>query len=139
LDKQRLDERIDSQMQRFFHQIKEINSQFKVMNQTMRRPMFEGPKLPQSDQELLRISKSLLKKVDPSNLKRNTEVSGPVMVSKEDAAVEMIRKMKKEKALKIARQYRAYKLRVCVKKRMAARKILRYYLQVKMRRAACKI
>jgi hypothetical protein len=72
LDVQRLDDRIDSQMQRFFHQIKEIDSQFKVMNQTMRRPLFEAPKLPQSDQELLRISKSLLKKVDPSNLKRNT-------------------------------------------------------------------
>ena len=61
------------------------------------------------------------------------------MISKEDAAVEMIRKMKREKAVKIARQYRAYRLRVTVKKRIAARKILRYYRQVKMRRAAIKI
>ena len=136
---QRLDERIDSQMQKFFHQIKEIDSQFKVMNQTMKRPMFEGPKLPQSDQELLRISKSLLKKVDPSNLNRNKEVSGPLMISKEDAAVEMIRKMKREKAFKIARQYRAYKLRITIKKRVAARRILRYYRQVKLSRAAFKI
>ena len=109
------------------------------MNQTMKRPLFEGPKLPQSDQELLRISKSLLKKVDPSHLKRTTQVSGAVMISKEDAAVKMIRKMKREKAVKIARQYRAYRLRVTVKKRIAARTILRYYRQVKMRRAAIKI
>ena len=61
------------------------------------------------------------------------------MISKEDAAVEMIRKMKREKAVKIARQYRAYRLRVTVKKRIAARKILRHYRQVKMRRAAIKV
>ena len=61
------------------------------------------------------------------------------MISKEDAAVEMIRKMKREKAVKIARQYRAYRLRVSIKKRIAARKILRYYRQVKMRSAAIKV
>ena len=63
----------------------------------------ESPKLPQTDQELVRISKSLLKKVDPGMLKAAPKVNTSVMISKEDAAVEMIRKMKREKAMKIVR------------------------------------
>ena len=63
----------------------------------------EAPKLPQNDQELVRISKSLLKKVDPAMLRTAPKVNTSVMVSKEEAAVEMIRKMKREKAMKIVR------------------------------------
>ena len=54
-----------------------------------------------------------------------------IMVSKEDAAVEMIRKMKREKALKVIKQYRAFRFRINLKKRIAARKIWRYYWQIK--------
>jgi hypothetical protein len=98
------------------------------MHQTVKKPLSEAPKLPQTEQEMLRISKSLLKKVDPpSSLTKTT--AQPLTQIKEDAAVEMIRRMKREKAMKIIKQYRVYRLRVCVKKRAAARKIVRFYMQ----------
>lgn len=43
--------------------------------------------------------------------------------SKESQGVEIIRKMKREKALKILRAYRAYKFRILIRKRIAARMV----------------
>ena len=45
------------------------------------------------------------------------------MPSKESQGVEIIRKMKREKALKILRAYRAHKFRTLIGKRIAARMV----------------
>lgn len=78
-------------------------------------------------QEFLRISKSLLTKVDPARLQLQTP-------SKEAQSLDFIRKMKREKLERIARAYRAYALRRCIKRRSAARKIIRW--MVRRRREA---
>ena len=74
--------------------------------------------------------------MDPSSLNKTADILPPSTQTKEDAAVEMIRKMKREKALKILKQYRAYRLRLKINKRAAARKIVRFYIQRKMIKAA---
>lgn len=71
--------------------------------------------LPKTEQEFIKISKALLQRVDIS--KRE------VPPSKESQGVEIIRKMKREKALKILRAYRAYKFRILIRKRIAARMV----------------
>ena len=78
------------------------------------------PRLPErppvNNTEIVRISKAMLREVNVGVVKKE-EVPG----------VEMVRRMKKEKAAKILRAYRAYKLRSTVLKRIAARKISRWY------------
>jgi hypothetical protein len=72
--------------------------------------------LPKTEQEFIKISKTLLQRVDISNSKREVP-------SKESQGVEIIRKMKREKALKILRAYRAHKFRTLIGKRIAARMV----------------
>ncbi len=83
-----------------------------------------------SQQEhLFKISKSLLKPVDASKLRERrplatlyAKTETPVRTG-EAAALEIVKKMKKEKAVKIARAYSCYRLRTLLNRRIAARKV----------------
>lgn len=82
---------------------------------------------------MFRISKSLLKPVDATKLRERKPLatlyakteSVSHAIAGESAALEIVKKMKREKALKIARAYRSYRLRHQVKRRAAARKVRR--------------
>lgn len=60
-------------------------------------------------------------------------------IDKASKAVEIVRKMKKEKALKIANAYKVYRLKKLLRERYAARKILRWLTQIRRLRAAVTI
>jgi len=86
-----------------------------------------------AEQHLFRISKSLLKPVDATRLRERkplaTLYTKSVSVSHtvtggESAALEIVKKMKREKALKIGRAYQSYRLRQLVNRRIAARKVI---------------
>jgi hypothetical protein len=89
--------------------------------------------LPQNEQEMTRISKNLLKKIDPKDLqvKNQVKTHGAGMETKESQTLDFIKRMKREKSLKIYRAFRAYKFRQTLKRRIAARKILHFLVKCK--------
>ena len=127
LDKARLDERIEGHMQLFLKKIKETDCSFKVIQTQIRKPIEESRDMSQQE-HLFKISKSLLKPVDASKLKERrplaTLYAKTEPKSGEGAALEIIRKMKKEKAMKIARAYSSYRFRRHLNRRIAARKVI---------------
>jgi hypothetical protein len=131
VDKGRLDERIEAHMQAFLKKIKETDSSFRVLQTQIRKPIEEVRET--TEHHLFRISKSLLKPVDATKLRDRKPLatlyakseSATHPIAGDSAALEIVKKMKREKALKIARAYRSYRLRQLVKRRAAARKVNR--------------
>jgi hypothetical protein len=81
----------------------------------------------------------MLQKVDISKIKERSaaSISTNVVVSKESQTLDFIKKMKREKALKILRAYRRYKFKKCLRRLVSTLKVFdlfftKFYIDLKM-------
>ncbi|CDW91805.1 UNKNOWN [Stylonychia lemnae] len=139
----RLDERIDSQAEKFLKKLKDTDVQFRQMKYQINQPIKENQSinLNQSNQEIIKIHKSMLQKLETGQIqpqqllpKRQPKAQSIVDISqtREDQTVDIIRKMKREKARKIWTAYRRYKFRLQIKKTIAVKKIQKWYRRQKL-------
>eukprot|EP00347_Sterkiella_histriomuscorum_P020597 403337204 len=142
----RLDEKIDLEAEKFYKKLIENDSQFKMLQSKLNKPMKENLSInvKDSQQEVIKMHKSMLQKIEQGKInpqqllhsnthnlnnkaKTITQNHYSTQQTKESQTLDIIRKMKREKAWKILKAFRRYKFAKNLKRYMAVKKIQKWY------------